>query len=185
MKRVVSTTHLEMRSRAALRPSLSAPAEAILLRAAVASPELNRFLYTAVGGDHFWLDRLTWTWADWMRWLDRPEHETWVLYWSGTPMGYFELERQETSDVEIAYLGLLPGFAGRGLGGYLLTQAVDRAWSLAPEVTRVWLHTCTLDHPAALANYLARGFSVFKEEMVTMDLPEAPPGPWPDARRPR
>jgi GNAT superfamily N-acetyltransferase len=185
MKRSVRTVHLEMRSREALLPVLAVPPEAILLRAAVPSPELNRFLYTAVGGDHFWIDRLRWSWADWMRWLDRPEHETWVLHWSGTPAGYFELERQGAHDVEVAYFGLLPRFAGKGLGGYLLTQAVDRAWSLAPEVNRVWLHTCTLDHPAALANYLARGFSVIKEEEAMVDLSDTPPGPWPGAERPR
>ncbi len=61
------------------------------------------------------------------------------------------------------YFGLLPEFIGRGLGGPLLTAAVRRAWEI-PGARRVWLHTCTEDHPQALANYLSRGFSVFRVE---------------------
>jgi GNAT superfamily N-acetyltransferase len=61
---------------------------------------------------------------------------------------------------------MLPAFTGRGLGGRLLTHAVQRAWTHAAGVAtrRVWVNTCTLDHPAALANYLARGFVQFREE---------------------
>ena len=116
----VRTTHLELRSLDGLRPKAGVPPDVLLLRAAHPSPELSRFLYTAVGGDWHWSDRLSWTWTEWMEWLSRPEVETWVAYQAGTPAGYFELEAQEGGSVEIAYFGLLPGFAGRGLGGYLL-----------------------------------------------------------------
>jgi GNAT superfamily N-acetyltransferase len=61
---------------------------------------------------------------------------------------------------------LLPGYIGRGWGKYLLTEAVRAAWGLAP--SRVWLHTCTLDHPAALPNYLKRGFRRVREETYTL-----------------
>jgi GNAT superfamily N-acetyltransferase len=67
-----------------------------------------------------------------------------------------------TLSVEIAYFGLLPAYVGRGLGKYLLSEAAARAWTLQP--SRVWLHTSTLDHPAALPNYLARGFSISRVE---------------------
>jgi GNAT superfamily N-acetyltransferase len=185
MKTVVRTTYLEMRSSTALIPSPAAPGDVHLMRAGIPSPELSRFLYTAVGGAWHWRDRLPWTWARWMEWLARPGLETWVLYQTGTPAGYYELEAQAGGSVEIASFGLLPGFTGRGLGGYLLTQAVLRAWVMRPEVHRVWLHTCTLDHPAALANYRARGFRVFKEVEDEVDLPGPPVGPWPGAERPR
>ena len=184
MKTLVRTTFLEMRARQQLRPKLEAPTEVVVLRAMTPSPELNRYLYTSVGGDHHWQDRLEWSWGQWMEWLDRPDHETWVMYWAGTPAGYFELDRQGSA-VELAYFGLLPAFAGRRLGGYLLTQAVDRAWTMVAGVDRVWVHTCTLDHPAALANYLARGFSIYREEETTMELSKQPPGPWAGAERPR
>jgi GNAT superfamily N-acetyltransferase len=181
----VRITHLEMRSSEALRAPPRLPSDILLLRASVPSPELGRFLYTAVGGDWYWRDRLPWTYPQWLEWLSRPEVETWVAYESGTPAGYFELESQPGGNVQITYFGLLPRFTGRGIGGYLLTQAVARAWSLQSEVRRVWVVTCSLDHAGALPNYLARGFQVFKQEEHTMELPEQPPGPWPGAHRPR
>jgi GNAT superfamily N-acetyltransferase len=113
-----------------------------------------------------------------MRYLDRAELETWVLYVSGAPAGYVELERQEFgTQVEIAYFGLFPEFTGQRLGGYLLTFALERAW--LPEVRRVWVHTCSLDHPAALTNYEARGMRLFKEESEDRLLPARPSRTWP------
>lgn len=185
MRTVVRTTYLEMRSPAALRAPSRIPGEVLLLRASTPSPELARFLYTAVGGDWYWRDRLPWTYDQWLVWLSRPEVELWVVYDRGTPAGYFELQAQPEGNVEICYLGLLPSFAGRGIGGYLLAQAVERAWRLRPAVRRVWVHTCTLDHAGALPNYLARGFTVYQEEEFAVELPDQPPGPWPGAERPR
>lgn len=181
----VRVTYLHMRSRDEVRASASAPRDTTLVRAEAASPEFGRFLYTAVGGAWFWRDRLAWTWEEWLARLDRPEVETWVLYSRGTPAGYFELEAQPQRSAQIIYFGLLPSFLGRGLGGYLLTRAVERAWRMQPEVERVWVHTCSLDHPSALPNYLARGFTVFNEETTVLNLPDTPPGPWPGARSPR
>ena len=152
------------------------------MQAKVVSPELNRFLYTAVGGDWFWVDRLGWNYRKWSAYLDRPELETWVAYVHGTPAGYFELEVQKGLDVELAYFGLLPQFIGRGFGGILLTKAVDRAWEIGAK--RVWVHTCSLDGPVALDSYKARGFSVYKEETEAYDLPNEKPGPWPGAAKP-
>ena len=83
---------------------------------------------------------------------------------------FFELERHDDGSVEISYFGLMPMGIGQGLGRALLTTAIDEAWSLKPVPSRVWLHTCTLDHPAALANYLARGFQVTHSERYTVDL---------------
>lgn len=185
MKVPVTTTSLEMLAPAALRPAERMPDDILLIKASLPSPELNRSLYTGIGGDWYWLDRLPWTWSQWMTWLARSEVETWVAHQAGTPVGYFELELQPEDSVEIVYFGVLPQFAGKGIGGYLLTQAVHRAWFIRPGIRRVWVHTCTLDHPGALANYLARGFSVFRTEESHMDVPQEPPGPWPGAGRPR
>ena len=71
------------------------------------------------------------------------------------------------SEIEIAYFGLLPEFIGRGLGGVLLTSAIETAWAWTPTPSRVWVHTCNRDHPSALANYQARGFEIYKT--VTSD----------------
>lgn len=125
----------------------------------------NRFLYSTVGADWQWTDRLPWSLEQWQQNTAQPGLETWVAYINGTPAGYFELfYAMEVGEVEIQYFGLLPQFTGRGLGGALLTDAIKRAWSLADGVKRVWVHTCTLDGPTALPNYRARGMQVYKTE---------------------
>jgi GNAT superfamily N-acetyltransferase len=181
VKREIEIYHLEMTSPADLRPSPARAAGFRVERARIPTPELNRFFYTAVGGDWYWIDRLGWTLEQWRAWVDRPELETWIGYLEGTPAGYFELERQPGGQVELVYFGLLPGFLGRGIGGALLTAAVERAWAMG--ASRVWVHTCSLDGPAALRNYEARGFRRYKTETVEKDFPEEPPGPWLGARR--
>jgi GNAT superfamily N-acetyltransferase len=165
-----------MRSPAELRAKESARSNVTLSRVPTPTPELNRFFYTAIGGDWYWLDRLPWTYRESMAYLDRPQLETWVISAGGLPAGYFELERQPADDVEIVYFGMLLAFTGAGLGGWALSEATRRAWAMGAK--RVWVHTCDLDHPAALPNYLARGFSVFKTETKVEDLPLVSPGPW-------
>jgi GNAT superfamily N-acetyltransferase len=162
-----------------LVPARPAPAGLAVIRAEIPSPALGRFLYTAVGGDWYWLQRLGWSHAQWQRHLERAGVETWVAYLAGTPAGYFELEAQAHDDVEITYFGLLPQFIGRGLGGPLLAATVARGWAMGAR--RVWVHTCSLDHPGALPGYQARGFRVFDVVHEEVDLPDAPPGPWPGA----
>ncbi len=177
-------THLEMHSPSALRPKPAPRADSLVARVPTPQPELNRFFYSAVGGDWYWLDRLPWTYANWLKYLDRPELETWIVSVGGVPAGYFELERQAPADVEIVYFGLLPAWTGVGLGGWALSEAVRRAWDGGTK--RVWVHTCDLDHPGALSNYLARGFTIFKTESQIESLGPTPPGPWPGAgSRPR
>ncbi|MCA1655773.1 MAG: GNAT family N-acetyltransferase [Pseudonocardiaceae bacterium] len=175
----ITTWYLTQTAPSDLRPA--APVPVAVTRAELVSPELNRFLYTAVGGDWHWRDRLGWSWQRWHEWLDRPGVETWVAYDRGTPAGYVELDgATRAGAVEIAYFGLLPTFAGRGIGGHLLTVALRRAWELGP--SRVWVHTCSLDGPAALANYEARGMRVYRTESSEEDVPATAPGPWPGAR---
>jgi len=181
MKRLVTTTHLEMRSRSELRAAGPPKHPIDVVRAEIACPELNRFLYAAVGARWYWYTRLPWDYGRWLAYLDRPDLETWVGYVSGTPAGYYELERQFASDVELAYFGLMPRFVGLGLGGALLSAAVARAWDMG--AARVWVHTCDLDHPRALPNYQARGFRVFKVEQQVEELPDDRLEPWPGAAR--
>ncbi len=177
MQKLVTTTYLEMNSPSQLRPAPQPEGPFQVMRAEVPCPELNRFLYVSVGAKWIWYGRLVWDRKKWLDYLDRPELETWLGYARGTPAGYFELERQPRSDgagaadVEIVYFGLLPGFIGQGLGGALLTAAIQRAWQMG--AGRVWVHTCDLDHPSALANYQARGMTPYKVEQKIEDLPEA------------
>jgi GNAT superfamily N-acetyltransferase len=167
MAQVVMTTYLEICDRSELRASDAPRVPFTLLRIEVPTPELNRFLYVAVGAGWAWRDRLPWDRARWLAYLDRAEVETWVMHVRGSPAGYFELERQGES-VEVAYFGLLPAFIGLGLGGALLTAAIARGFDLG--AARVWLHTCTLDHPQALANYVARGLRPYKTEETLVEV---------------
>jgi GNAT superfamily N-acetyltransferase len=176
MERAIKITYLEMTS----------PDEAVryvgerrldVRQAEIPCPELNRFLYLSVGSEWWWHERVDWGRERWLEWLDRPEHETWVGYLQGTPAGYFELEGQPGGEVQLVYFGLLPAFIGLGLGGELLATAVERAWKVAE--ARVWVHTCSLDHPRALANYQARGFKIFDRVEKLEKLPDRKPSAWP------
>lgn len=127
-------------------------------------PSFYRYLYAEVGRTYGWKDRSSWTDQTIRSYLADPAISLWVCLAGGAPAGYVEFRADESGGVEIVYFGLLPDFVGAGLGKYFLSAALDLAWSTAP--TRVWLHTCTLDHPAALPNYLRRGFRIFKTEVL-------------------
>jgi ribosomal protein S18 acetylase RimI-like enzyme len=174
-------TYLEMARPDELRPARAAKVAFEVRRAEIPCAELSRFLYTAVGGDWLWTDRLHWTYAEWLAWVTRPGYELWMAYVADTPAGYFELQGLPGEDVELAFFGLLPQSIGCGLGGALLTRAVERAW--AKPARRVWVHTSSFDHPAALNNYRARGFRVVRTETNMVEKPAAPIGPWPGAAR--
>ena len=176
----VTVYYLEMTSAGELRPKTGELADVAIRQAEIPLPEFCRFLYSAVGADWYWLERLSWTYQNWVNWLRQPGVETWVAHWRGTPAGYYELAPRPAGHIDIAYFGLLPRFIGQGLGGRLLTHAVRRAWSQRPQ--RVTLNTCSLDHPKALANYQARGFRIYREVTESRSLPDRSPGPWPGAR---
>lgn len=178
----VTTWFLQMTDPGQLAPAPEPNPDLEVRRVELPAPELSRMLYAAVGSDWYWIDRLGWSWQRWHDWLARPELETWVGWVHGAPAGFFELERQDDA-VELVSFGLLPAFIGRGLGSRLLDFALRRAWVLGPQ--RVWVHTCSLDGPAALRTYRGRGFEPFDEQIERKVLPDEPPQPWPGADRPR
>lgn len=158
-------TYLDMRTRPEPTsfPADESPAsDLVVTEARRPNPDLTRALYSMVGQSYQWTDRLSWTSEQWRETVTAPGYRTWLGYAEGSPIGYVELDGREDPDVEIAYFGLLPAFVGQGLGGPFLRAAIDAAWSAA-STERVWLHTCTDDHPRALPNYLAAGFTVYDE----------------------
>lgn len=183
----VHTTYLEQTDPSDLHPARP-PYAVDVIRAEIPSPAFSRFLFTAVGGDWHWTSRIDWTFDRWREYLERPGVETWVAWHRGSTAGYVELDAQPDGVVEIAFFGLLADFIGRGIGGHLLTVGTARAWDLAsrwPErdaTSRVWVHTCNLDGPHALANYRARGFRIYQETDKDEEVAATPPGPWPGAR---
>ena len=155
----VTVWHLEILDRAAFQRSAE-PLRFRLERVTAPSAAFLRFLYTATGGDWSWTDRLPWTDAEWLARQADPAVEFWVANDDGAPAGYFELARHEDGrTVELAYFGLLPHAVGKKQGGAMLTAAVDRMWEMGAR--RVYVNTCSLDHPRALDNYQRRGFEIF------------------------
>ncbi|MCW2942344.1 MAG: family N-acetyltransferase [Actinomycetia bacterium] len=183
---------MEMLDAADLRPAPLPGVEMSFTRALVASPEVNRALYGAVGARVCWTDRFTWSFEDWENWVDRPELSTWIAWAEGTVAGYFELEAQPGGDTEIHLVGLTPSFVGKGYGGYLVEQCARRAWQRGSlwaggsgPCSRVWLQTSTLDHPNAIANYVKRGFKVAREKTMNKSVPDPRLAPWPLPGDPR
>lgn len=159
--------YLEMLKAPEFEPRHSALPTYSLIECQGVQPEFNKFLYSLVGKQWDWTDRLVWADSQWCELVSSPDLRTWVAYSDGIVAGYFEL-RKDGGDVEILYFGLSPEFIGKGLGRILLEDAITQAWSWSG-VTRVWLHTCNLDHPAALQNYERRGFKLYKTEQEPLN----------------
>jgi GNAT superfamily N-acetyltransferase len=154
----VTITYLAIEDPAAIRPAAPPRMQAEIERVDPPDGELSQWFYSAVGGAYAWTDRLDDDEATWQAHAERVE--TWVATVGAQRAGYFEL-REEDGNVEIAFFGLLQPYHGVGLGGHLLTVAIRRGFELGH---RVWLHTNTLDGPAALPNYQARGMVVYRTE---------------------
>lgn len=122
-----------------------------------------RFLYETVGKPYHWITRRKLPDAELAALIHDPLMENHVLHVDGVPAGFAELDRRIEDEIELVQFGLVPEFIGQGIGRYFLQWTIDKAWSYNPR--RFWLHTCTLDHPAALPNYLKAGFAVYKEEI--------------------
>lgn len=154
------------------------PVGVSLIEAEVASPELSQFLFCAVGQHWRWYSRLSWDYAQWLAYLTSKDVRTWVLYQRGTPAGFVELVRhleptEGRPSVELKFFGLLPAFIGQGLGALLAQAAVALAqqWLADTEQARVWLHTCSADHPSALRTYQQAGFVIIASTSEDNDIP--------------
>lgn len=168
----VARTYLEMRAPSGYRPPPPSGQKLALAAIETADVDFHRYLYDKVGRDWDWWDRKRLSDADLLAVVDHADVDVYVLYVDGVPGGFFELNGRTAGEVEIAYFGLA-GFAqGRGLGPYLLGQAIELAWARHPD--RVWLHTCTLDHPAALGIYQKAGFVPYDRLSYTDTLPARP-----------
>ena len=129
--------------------------------------QLNKFFYKQVGKKHRWIDRLSWSDEKWVNYISNQNLETYVISENEDLAGFFELlYNPELQETEISYFGLLEEYIGKGIGGYALSEAIRK--SFEKNIKRVWLHTCTLDHPNALKNYIARGMTVFKKEKINI-----------------
>lgn len=133
-------------------------------------PEISQFMFKTVGGPWRWFSRLSWDYQSWLSYLSTEQVRTWLLWLDGTPAGYAELVKHPDNSVEIKFFGLLPQFIGQGLGLPLAQAAIKAAadW----QASRIWLHTCSADHPSALKNYQQAGFTLIETEYSAEALPK-------------
>jgi GNAT superfamily N-acetyltransferase len=139
-------------------PGGDVPASTLgLQRISDPAPERYRQLFRLVGAPWLWFSRLTLDDAALLAIIRDPGVELFaVLDGNGREVGMLELDFRESGSCELAFVGLVPDLSGLGHGRWLLAEAVSRAWR--DGVTRVHVHTCSLDHPAALAAYRRAGF---------------------------
>ena len=131
--------------------------------------QLNKFFYKQIGRKHRWIDRLAWADKKWIQYVENPRIKTFILKDNNNLAGYYETIRDlDKFNCEIAYFGVLEEYIGKKCGGYLLSEAIKRLFEEG--ISRVWLHTCSLDHENAIKNYLARGMTVFKSEKINVDF---------------
>ena len=160
----ITTYHLEMNSISEVNEKTESNGLSVV-EAEINEYQFNRFLYQYIGAPWQWTDKLSLSDSEWKEYTNNPNLKTWVAYFKGSIAGYFELLANNEGTTEIAYFGLAEHFIGKGFGGYLLSQAIKQAWCIK-STTRVYVHTCTLDHESALSNYKARGFKVYKTEIT-------------------
>jgi GNAT superfamily N-acetyltransferase len=151
-------TYLDMRSPAD-QPVIWSPLS--LHRIEVPDPEHYRALFKLVGAPWLWFSRLTLDDAHLAEIIQHPKVELYIVRdENGSDVGMLELDLREPHECELAFIGLIPELSGKGHGKWLLAEAVHRAWREGVE--RVHVHTCSLDHPAALAAYRRAGFTPYK-----------------------
>ena len=165
----VSRNYLEIKSIDELNYSKSPNNKCELLEINPPDFQINKFFYKQIGSDHRWIDRLVWDDQKWVSYVNNPNVKTYVLKENDDLVGYFEqIINQEKNDCEIAYFGILKEFYGKKYGAHLLSLAITKCFE--KKISKIWLHTCSLDHENALKNYLSRGMKIFKSETINLDI---------------
>ena len=161
-------TTLEMRRRPPLRPIPGSRFRLVRWE----RPAIDRYrtLFARVGAPWLWFSRLVMAEPMLSAILDDPLIQVHaVIDPAGIEVGMVELDLRQPAACEISYFGLVPELAGQGHGRWLMAETLARAWNKGVE--RVWLHTCTLDHPGALGFYRAQGFAAVKRTIETFPDP--------------
>jgi len=160
----ITVYYLEMLS-ADAHQKKRVPADLSITEARIKQYQVNRMLYGLVGESYQWNEKSDWTVGKWKDFAESERLRTWIAYHQGSIAGYFELQQVDSLTIGLAYFGLAGKFIGKGFGGALLSTAVTQAWAWgSPQ--RIIVNTCSLDHPNALVNYKARGFSVYETKTV-------------------
>lgn len=154
-------TYLETRS----RPDLAVPPSSLTLHRIHPSPSEYRDLFRAVGARWLWFSRLILSDSALRAIIAHRAVELFEVRDGDAAVGMLELDRRVAGECELGFVGLIPAYAGQGHGRWLLAEAVARAWNDTTQ--RVHVHTCSLDHPAALAAYRRAGFVAVMRKVET------------------
>ncbi|MGY4498629.1 GNAT superfamily N-acetyltransferase [Bradyrhizobium sp. GM24.11] len=161
-------THLEMTARPAARVD---PPGTWTLRKADAPPlDWYRDIFRRVGEDWLWFSRARMNDAELAAIIHAAGIEVYALVVDGRDEGLLELDFREPGQCELVYFGVTPSLIGTGAARFLMNRALERAWS-RDDVSRVWVHTCTFDHPSAVAFYQRSGFRPFRRQIEVADDP--------------
>ena len=167
MNKVIERNYLEIHSLSDLNDSNLLPEGYFVQLIDPPDFQLNKFFYKNVGKNHHWIDRLSWSEKQWIKYTSDEKTKTYVLKKKNDLAGYFELIfHKDKNEIEIAYLGLLEVYQNQKLGSFLLSSAIKK--SFQQNIKRVWVHTCSLDHRNALKNYIERGMKIFKKETISI-----------------
>ena len=165
MERTIDRFYLHIFSKNNLKKSNCKEKNLEVILEKVPTVDFCKFLYKEVGRDFFWRDRLKWSDQDWLNYISNDFFKLYILKQNNELAGYYELLYDpKIPSMEISYLGIFKEFFGKGIGGHLLTDAILNSFN--QKINKVWVHTCTLDHPNALKNYIARGMKIFKTEKI-------------------
>lgn len=162
-----TVTYLEMTAppnRLPLAPPSRVETGVEVRRALPPTASFFRYLYNTIGEDWTWTGRRLMDDDALSAIIHDPLVEVNVLWVGGVPAGLAELDHRSPPAIELSYFGLIPDFVGKGFGAFFLNWAIDHAWSTRP--TRLWLHTCDLDHPSALPIYRKAGFAINRQEQA-------------------
>lgn len=133
-------------------------------------PDLDKYraLFRLVGQDWLWFSRLYLDDDELAEILNHPLYETYKFVVDGQPQGLLELDYRTENECEIAFIGLAGEIIGKGAGRWLMNKTLDLAWSRP--IRRLWLHTCTFDHPRAVQFYVRSGFRPYRRQIeITAD----------------
>jgi GNAT superfamily N-acetyltransferase len=162
-------THLEMTERPALRPNPPGASAWTLRKVARPTTDWFRELYSRIGAEWMWYARMKLPDAELAAKIQSPGVDIYALMHDGRDEGLLELDFRQAGACEIGLIGITADLIGTGAGRFLINRALELAWSR--DVQRVWLHTCSFDHPSALTFYQRSGFRPFRRQIVVGDDP--------------
>lgn len=177
MNEIAATTWwMQMTQKPATGTTVPLPEGCTVIRALNPNRAYYLYLYTSVGRPYQWYNRLMMPADELQELLEDKNTEIYVLYLNGVPAGFAEFDVAAEKSTEMVYFGLGCDYTGQGLGKPFLKWCIDKAWQRP--INRLWLHTCNLDHAAALSLYQKAGFIIYDQDTIMQQTPDPEDDPY-------